>query len=69
MRVLKLLKLLKLLPVGDGEPGLQVTGVECRQLLLESHHHQTPVGAHVSNLRIEFDVLDLKDILKMTVLI
>ena len=59
---MRLLKLLKLLPVGDGEPGLQVAGVECRQLLLEGHHHQTPVGALVSNLGIEFDVLDLKEI-------
>ena len=64
---MRLLKLLKLLPVGDGEPGLQVACVEGRQLLLEGHHHQTPVGAHVSNLRIEFDVLDLKDIFNTTI--
>ena len=41
-------------------PGLEVASVKRRQLFLKGHHHQTTVGTHIRNLRIEFDVLNLK---------
>ena len=52
---------------GDGEPGLQVAGVEGRQLFLEGHHHQSPVGAHVGYLGVELDVLNL-EIIRLKIL-
>ena len=43
----------------DGEPGLQVAGVEDGELLHEGDDHDAAVHGDVGDLRVEFDVMDL----------
>ena len=43
----------------DGEPGLQVAGVEDSELLHEGDDHDAAVHGDVGDLRVEFDVVDL----------
>ena len=44
---------------GDGEPCLEVAGVEHGELLHEGDDHDAPVHSDVGDLRVELDVVDL----------
>ena len=45
---------------GDGEPRLEIAGVEHCQLLHERDDHYSPVHGDVSDLRVELDVVYLE---------
>ena len=44
---------------GDGEPGLEVAGVEHGELLNEGDDDDAPVHGDVGDLRVELDVVHL----------
>ena len=45
---------------GDGEPGLEVAGVEHGELLHEGDDHDAPVHGDVGDLGVELDVVHLE---------
>ena len=44
---------------GDGEPGVEVAGVEHGELLNEGDDHDAPVHGDVGDFRVELDVVHL----------